>query len=55
MSVSKRGLKSVLCIQELDHFIYTPLLISLKNLLLSSRVCVNNTYFSHKKKKKRIN
>ena len=39
MSVSLRGLKFVLCIQKLDPFGYTPLYVSLKNLLLSLRVC----------------
>ena len=40
MSVSYRGLKSVLCIQELDPFGYTPLLVSLKPFPLFPCVCV---------------
>ena len=40
MSVSYRGLKPVMCIQELDHFGYIPLLVSLKPYSLSPCVCV---------------
>ena len=41
MSVSYRGLKLVLCIQELGSFGYTPLSVFLKPFLLPPvRVCV---------------
>ena len=40
MSVSYRGLKHVLCIQDLGLFEYTPLLVSLKPSPLSPCVCV---------------
>ena len=40
MSVNYRSLKLVLCIQELDSFGYTPLLVSLKPSLISPCVCV---------------
>ena len=40
MSVGYRGLKPILCIQELDLFGYTPLSASLKPSHLSPYVCV---------------
>ena len=40
MSVSLRGLKSVLCIKELGHFEYMSLSISLKSSPISPCVCV---------------
>ena len=42
MSVSKRGLKFVLYIQELGSFGYTPLSVSLRPFPLSPYVCIKN-------------
>ena len=40
INVSYKSLKSILCIQELGYFEYTPLLVSLKPSLLSPFMCV---------------
>jgi len=50
MNVSYRHLKSVLCIQELDSFRYTLLLVYLKPSLISPYVCVLKYKYSKKKK-----
>ena len=51
MSVSYRGLKHMLCIQELGPFGYTLLLVSLKSSSFSSCVCVCVKIFSILKRK----
>ena len=53
MSVSYRGLKFVLCIQDLEYFVYTSLFVSLKPSLLSPCVCVKILSIIWKKKKKK--
>ena len=51
MSVSYKSLKFVLCIQELDHFRYTLLIISLKHFPLSPYMCVKILSILYKIKK----
>ena len=52
MSVSYKGLKSVLCVQKLGSFGYTPLLVSLKIFSsLPLYVCVKILSILQKKKK----